>query len=92
MLSTRTLQGRGPCGQIRRKPPHWAGIVAVYFLFQPSEGYDQPRGEDIVPGLLTEMSRTEGLMLILLLPPKSLCPNLSTGTCLGHTLISSEQP
>ena len=42
----------------------------TYFLFQPSEGYDWLRGEAIVPGHLVAMTRTEGLMLISLLPSK----------------------
>ena len=42
----------------------------VYFLFQPSEGYNWLRGEAIVLGHLVAMTRTEGLMLIVLLPSK----------------------
>ena len=66
------------------KPPHWGGIVTCPFFFQLSEEYYQPRGEDIIPGLLAEISRTKSLMLILFLLP-NLCSNLLIRMWISHT-------
>ena len=58
MLSTRTLQGRGPWGQSRRKPhPGWGGIVTCLYIFQ-------------VPCPLVDIPRTEGFMQISVFSPK----------------------
>ena len=68
-------------------PPHWGDIGICPFFFQLSEKYDQPRGEEITPGLLAKMSRTKSLMLILFLLPNLCAPNLSIRTWLSHTSI-----
>ena len=55
-------------------PPRWGDTVTCPFFFQLSEEYYQSRGEEIIPGLLAEMSRTKSLMLILFLLPSPCAP------------------